>query len=306
MSVGLAKVAIVCVALGGAPWLWGSVALAASPPLDATECHLSAVATPDNDIRVFKDTRAPGTSVAVPPVVAEQLAAAANRFLGEVDTDVSGGLTCESLFPDSVYRVSAALQRNLYVVDISGNFGISFFYLVLHDPVTGTVTADPPRIYAKWVQGFGRNDPMVETPFVSSADLFQDHNPQIVFEEQVHNGTVYNGVVYHYFEVGPNLELTRVAARETRVIMFDRGPFLREFTSLAPTRLRLDIFEDPKGNASQRKDLGYAILESEGIGRPFHISEQHPTDKDIDQNMVTLGGVESQDDFLRHGYTEYY
>jgi len=57
---------------------------------------------------------------------------------------------------------------------------------------------------------------------------------------------MYNAVVYHYFDVGPNLELTRVLARETRVVALEpsEGLFVRELTQLTPRRLRMETVRD--------------------------------------------------------------
>lgn len=127
------------------------------------------------------------------------------------------GLTCKDLFPHT-YRISAPQHRELYVAEVTSVMGIDYFHLVLYDPPTGTVTQNPPRIWAKWTQGCGAKDPLLKTPYVSFADLFNNHHDQIVFEERVHNGTMYNAVVYRYFDVGTDLALTPILVRETRLL----------------------------------------------------------------------------------------
>ncbi len=186
---------------------------------------------------------------------------------------------------------------------------MSYFYLVLYDPATGAVTQNPPRIWAKWRQSFGAKDPLLKRPFISSADLFENHHQQIVFEEYVHNGNMYNGVVYHYFDVGPNLALTRVLARETRLLAFNPHDELivRGLTQLSATRLRLDTFATWSRKSVPRKPLGYVILESPGPGTPFHVAQRHPEDAKTFDCLVTCMDASPGDDvFLREGNTFYY
>ncbi len=238
----------------------------------------------------------------------DKLQATASQLIAQVEPGTADGVTCKDLFPD-VYQISFSERRELFVADIYVGHGVSFFYLILYDPATGAVTRDPSRIGAKWPQSFGAKDSLVKKPFVSSADLFQNHHPQIVFEERVHNGTAYNAVIYHYFDVGPNLALTRVLALETRVWDDPRNEMLdRRLTQLSPTRLRLDTFAVSSDDSAQRKDLGYVILESRGPGAPFRVAQRHPKDPHLKTRLLSYmtGSPDEDDDFLREGYTDYY
>jgi len=122
----------------------------------------------------------------------------------------------------------------------------------------------------------------------------------------VHNGNMYNGVIYHYFDVGPNLALKRVLARETRVLAIDSPDkmFERELTQLSPTHLRLDTFAVSSDHLAERKELGYVILESRGPGVPFHVAQRHPKGAHPESGFVTDMDVPpgtTDDDFLREG-----
>jgi hypothetical protein len=277
-------------------------------PPNPSICHPQALVTADNDIRLNDDVRPSGKTAAVPSPVMDKLQAAARQLIAQVEPGTADGVTCKDLFPD-IYRISVPKHRALFVADIYVGRGVSFFYLILSDPATGAVTRDPPRIGAKWPQSFGAKDPLVKKPFVSSADLFQNHHPQIVFEERVHNGTAYNAVIYHYFDVGPNLALTQVLARETRVWDDTRNETLdRKLTQLSSTRLRLDTFAVSSDDSAQRKELGYVILESLGTGAPFRVTQRHPKDRHLKTGLVSYmsGSPDEDDDFLREGYTDYY
>jgi hypothetical protein len=271
-------------------WLigvWLSLFIGPSPanalPPDPIDCQPNGLATADNDIRLRGDQRPPGKSIALPDVVRDQLRAAAARLLSRVGRDMVDGFSCADLFRP-VYRISDFGDRDLFVGEIAIGIGGSFFYLVLHDPV-------------------------VRRPFVSSADLFRNGRRQIVFEERVHNGTMYNGVIYHYFDIGPKLELTRVLARETRVEALDRdnGLYVRELTQLSPTRLRLDTVSLRGNREARRQALGFVLLESPGPGVAFRVVERHPMDTGAHVGLVSVvQAPEDEDRFLREGYRLYY
>ena len=186
-----------------------------------------------------------------------------------------------------------------------------FYFLYLYDPATGRVTAKPPALYGKWAR---RRDPLLVKPYVSVADLRGDGHRQIVFEERVHNGTVYNGAVYSYFDIGPELELTRVLALETRVedAVKPANSIFRRLTRISSKRQRLDVYY---GSADgPRLNVGRAILESAGPGQPFHVVDRIPAAEPVlksllwtsNQEMPVTVSEEEDDKFLRNGYTLYY
>ena len=277
-------------------------------PLDPSSCHPSALVTADNDIRLEGDDRPSGKPVAIPAAVADQLRAAARGLLARAGRERTEGLTCRDLFPGT-YRISEPGHHQLFVARIYVEYAWGFYHLILYDPATGAVTEHPPRIWASWTDEFGAKDELIRPPFVSASDLFQDHHPQVVFEERAHNGNMWNAVIYHYFAVRPNLTLTRVLAREARSLGISRrdGLFVRELTQLSPSRLRLDTLNVSGPRSSKRTELGYVLLESPGPDRPFRVVERHPKDPQKFDCLVTcMGDPPSDDVFLREGNTFYY
>ena len=285
-----------------------TVCAADYPPLDPETCHPTAMVTADNDIRLDGDKRAPGKLAAVPAAVIGVLRAAAKRFLAELPPGTADGLTCEDLFP-STYRIAAPQHRELYVSEVYAGLGIGYFELVLYDPATGAATRHPPRIWAKSIQSFGANDQLMKKPFVSFAQLFQNQPAQIVFEERVHNGNMYNAVVYHYFDVGPGLAMTRVLALETRLLALnpEGDIFIRELTQVSPTRLRLETFRVQRGRPTARIAMGYVILERSVPRSPLQVAERHPKDaKSFDCLVTCMPEPPGDDTFIREGNTFHY
>jgi hypothetical protein len=280
-------------------------AFAADASAISTCTLTTAYMTADNDIRLDNDHRPKGIAVPLPAAVAAAIKTSAETLVGKLDPGSTDGMKCADIIGDT-YRVSLLEKREFYVAYFHIPAGIEYFSLVLFDRSSGAVTRQPAMIGAKWTEGFGTSDPFTRQPFVSSADLLQNGHRQIVFEERVHNGTVYNGVVYHYFEVGNDLELTRILAHEASVDIFDHL-YTRELTRLAPNRLRLDTFSTSNIDGGGARPAGYAILERDGVGLPFKVVESHPVDKDMIQGLITFSGEPGGDDaFLRDGFTGYY
>jgi hypothetical protein len=276
----------------------------------AASCPLTAVVTADNDIRLDGDDRAAGKKAEIPAQVLSKLHAMAAGMLRKVESPDPYPGECEDIYR-GVFRISAAPDIDLYVAEISPNYAARFFFLLLFDPATGAITGHPPRVSAKWTQGSGWKDPLLAKPLISFADLFGNHHRQIVVEERVHNGTMYNGVVYNYFDVGPGLSLTRVLAFERQVLTIgpDEGRIARSLKRAGPNQLRLDSVLEPQAKPRKRRALGYVILESPGPGSPFQVKQRHPEGNGSASILVTYAGADTSggdDAFLREGYSFYY
>jgi hypothetical protein len=279
-----------------------------NPPPDPSRCHPKALATEDNDIRIAGDDRPSGKPVPMPLPVVQQIRNEAKAVLARVPAGTADDLTCKDLLPDT-YRISEQQGRQLFVAHVYVGLDIGYFCFILYDPATGKVTQHPPEMSAKWTEGFGAKDELMKPPFVSTADLFRNRQPQIVFEERVHNGDVYNAVIYHYFAVGPDLSLIRILALETRLLALDPndGLFVRELTHVSDFRLRLDTFKVDKKGSSKRTELGYVLLGSSSPDTPFHVLERHPVDpKKFDCLVTCMDESPGEDAFLRKGNTFYY
>jgi hypothetical protein len=134
----------------------------------------------------------------------------------------------------------------------------------------------------------------------------------VVVEERAHNGNVYNAAVYRYFDIGPDLKLTNVLALETRVLdpfPPSDGKLMRTLTRIDATHQRIDqVYVDGK----KRISGGYAILASEGPGRPFHVAERHGIKKtvspafEISSSTLISLSEEEDDEFLKQGHGLYY
>jgi hypothetical protein len=158
---------------------------------------------------------------------------------------------------------------------------------------------------------FGWKDPLLHPPLISFAELLHNRRRQIVVEQRVHNGTMYNAVVYNYFEIGSDLSLTRILAFEQRAYAIGarEGLIVRTLERAGPNRLRLASVLKLDAPPHRQQDLGFAILESSGPGVPFEVKQRHPNSGGSAAILVTYSGElgSSNDDaFLREGYTFHY
>jgi hypothetical protein len=190
---------------------------------------LTAVSTPDNDFSIEDEPK--GKRVAVPDPVAKVIhrfaETAFQEWMKEGDTfekwqkEFNRPVSADGLV-GPIFCIMAPDERSLFVFRRDEPYGLSFYFFIMFDPRTGAVTEDPPSICGKWMDGFVIGPSLIERPIlrkplVSFLDLDRDGKLELVVQEQVHNGTLYNAVVYHYFRVLPDLSLFRALALETRL-----------------------------------------------------------------------------------------
>ena len=277
----------------------------------AASCKPTAISTPDNDIRLDEDNRPRGQRVDVPAQVLGKLRAVGAEMLRHGDAPEPYPGQCNDLYP-ALFRISVPGGLYLYVAELSPNIATRLMVLILFNPATGALTKAPPKVDVKSTQMFGWKDPLLDKPLISFADLPGNHRRQIVVEERVHNGTMYNGIVYNYFDVASDLSLTRVLALEKRVLAIgtdEERMIVRTLQPAGPNQLRLESFMQAQANPKDRRELGNVILESTGPGAPYRVKQRHPKSKDNDSILVTYSPEETpadDDAFLRNGYTFHY
>lgn len=276
----------------------------------AAACHLTATITADNDMRLDDDRRASGKTAEIPSAVLSKIRALGTQALRQIEAPDPYPGECEDLY-GKIFRISAAPGLYLYAAEISPVSPIKLLFLILFAPATGALTKDPPKIDVKSTQMFGWKDPLLHPPLISFAELLHNRRRQIVVEQRVHNGTMYNAVVYNYFEIGSDLSLTRILAFEQRAYAIGarEGLIVRTLERAGPNRLRLASVLKLDAPPHRQQDLGFAILESSGPGVPFEVKQRHPNSGGSAAILVTYSGElgSSNDDaFLREGYTFHY
>lgn len=272
---------------------------------------LTAIVTQDNDLSLDKQPK--GERVGVPEAIQQTIHTVARKSFENWKRAFQGSSEPPKYFEmklDDVYgmvfRIEVPQKRDLFIFQENGLFGAIFYHLILFDPHTNAVTQSPPRIYGKWMQGGFLGGKLLK-PLISFEDLDQDGRPEIIIQERVHNGTMYNAVVYHYLKVGPDISLHRILALETRLIdMYTEdlgGLIIRRVTKLAPNQVKLETFLEVEHRKPQK--LGEVILIRDDGYSPFQVSSRHiinPRYKDL---LIT-GSEKDENDFLKTGYDFYY
>lgn len=267
---------------------------------------LTAVITRDNDFTI--DQQPGGKAVPVPAPVTRKIDSLVDVVYAQFRCDP--GEECyypRSFFYGPVFRIAGPRNLELYVFRRIAPLGAEFFFFILFDPVTKKVTSDPPYIFAKWMGGVEGVE--LQKPLLSFDDVDGDGQTEIVIQEQVHNGTMYNAVVYHYYHVSADLVLHPILAVETRLLDLvteeQGGVITRTLQKLKKRQLRLDVFLDLPGPASNRRKLGEVVLRNSRPGAPFLIIERRVFDTKYAGMLVTASG-ENESTFLRDGYRFYY
>jgi len=118
----------------------------------------------------------------------------------------------------------------------------------------------------------------MQRPYVFFDDLNQDQEPEIVIQEQVHNGSLYNGVVYHYFFIGADLSLKEILALEARLIDIlsekESGLIIRIVEKLGPNRIKILVRTEGSIGAKRSTPVGEILLEAPDADSPFAIKSK--------------------------------
>ncbi len=252
-------------------------------PFDPAACQPRVTARLDNDIDPYFDRVESSLADPVPAAVRAKLIDLATDFLIRAGDGRTRGMTCERLLPKT-FRVEVTPRRDLYVGILRDVYGYRFA-LILYDKDTGRAAGRPPQFSARSL----RAAPL-EKPYVSFADLRQSGGRQIVFQEPTHFFEVYRGVIYHYYDVGPDLELIHVMAVETRFSdrMYNFARFNRELTLLEPGRIRLQTSLTTGGEPT--RPLGYVELESKKEGAPFKVVLRRALTPEFYSDLLTIDG----------------
>ena len=199
-----------------------------------------------------------------------------------------------------IFHVSGPAGLQLYVVPRYFAVMNEVDYFVMYDPHTGAVTGMPPLISTRWYGDLGKYN-FLTAPIVRLQHAHGGLPPLLIVEEQLHGGTVYNAIIYHYFEIGSDMSLTQILAVEARADFQSNNEAytVRNATFLGANRVRLDI-----SSRSTRKfgPRGSVLLERAHNGQPFHVVRRIPAGGGDEGWLVTYcESAKSDDDFLRVG-----
>jgi hypothetical protein len=281
---------------------------------------LTAISAPDNDFSIEDDPK--GKRVAVPDPVAKVIhllaEAAFEEWKKEGDTfekwqkEFNRPISADGLV-GPIFRIMASDERSLFVFRREEPYGLSFYFFIMFDPRTGAVTKDPPSICGKWMDGFVIGPallerPILQKPLASFLDLDRDGKLELVVQEQVHNGTLYNAVVYHYFRVLPDLSLRRALALETRFRIPDPAVeirIIRTVRAIGKNTLRLNAVLEWENGRVKRRRLGYAILSRPRVDSPFQVVAKRVLGPRYREWLITACDDTTDNHFLRDGCSNY-
>jgi len=268
---------------------------------------LTAVVTANNDFTT--DERPIGKTVPVPSPVALKIGGLVDKAYSQFEGKPSErGYFPRKSFFGPIFRITAPNNRELYVFRRTGPMGADFFFFILFDPTTKRITHNPPYIYAKWMEGddWGAE---LRKPLLSFEDIDGDGQQEYIVQERVHNGTMYNAIVYHYYHVSSDLGLRPILAVETRLLdLFTEdqdGVVTRTVQTMGKGQVRLEVSLDCQKPPPQHRKLGSVVLRSSKAGEPFAIVERTVFDPAYASVLITAS-EEDEAKFVIEGYSLYY
>lgn len=100
------------------------------------------------------------------------------------------------------YRLKYDQYYDIYAYHLTWLFGGNHMHFILFNKITKDIIDFPNSIFTKWF--FGIEDVKISYPLIYYMDINLDKNPEIIIKEQVHNGTMYNGILEHVYEIKNN------------------------------------------------------------------------------------------------------
>lgn len=274
--------------------------------------NFSALRRKDGDIE-YNDELVEGELERVPKAVAERFRAHNHDWQERQAKDlVEAGSNEEVLRvfrrdffgPMYVVGISNDMQAYfLHVRNIHGNSEMQFGVLDLR---TGKFSEALNSVYLKWIT-VGEPGEFLQRPYFRAEDFTGDGIPELVVQEQVHNGNMYNGVVYRFFGLGPASTLSQVFALETRVPDIrwngDSEAFIvREIVERSPGMIKVKVVRTGHGS---RDELGFVDYRTRKGGGGFEVAKKICVEEKSCELLVTAS-EKSEDDFLKRGYDFYY
>lgn len=259
-----------------------------------------AICSSDNSYHVADAT---GRVCAVPTVVEDavrHLESSAKKALAEFeDEGREPELTSElvrTVSPDGV---------QVYVLKIRGPCLYAFDHFIVCDGDGRRCAAAIPFVCGKWTAGFQEEPELAIGALLKFASL--DGRSVFVVSEVVHNGTVYTGVVDHYYELGEGPTVSQVLAVESKV--FDP----RNSNRLLQRRLVIGkagmSIETALKNLSNKQVtvLGNVALKRQSSGA-YKVVRSGRAKPSHEYPLISIwcSSWDEADDFLCKGYTVYY
>ena len=242
-----------------------------------------AISRADNDIGISDDHS--GRQVALPEIVGDKIHEVALKTYRErvewirKHEDSLWFPRLKEIY-GPIFRVDAPYNRHLYIFKLIDEAGLTIcYFLLLHDPSSQALSKEPRCIDGRWTDVMNEGEErssLMKRPYVFFDDLNLDQEPELVIEEQVHNGSTYNAVVYHYFRIGEDLSLNHLLALETRLVdLFsekESGLIVRSIEKLGSNRIKITVSQVSSTNKAT--PIGEVLLESRDSSSPFVIKSR--------------------------------
>jgi hypothetical protein len=260
---------------------------------------MHAISRPDNDISF--EGQPLGRRVPIPRPVKQKIDALAQEACFSALAH-SNEYTPLARVYGNTYYVRGPDNLSLYVFDREAPYGYSVYFFILFDSVDARLTGRPASIYGKWSRDSGG---MLRRPFVTFGQGPDGGHPELVVQEQSHNGTVYNAAVRHYYGIEADLSLLPVLALEERSYQ-DVPPrdtwVTRTVQYVSPDTLVIATFLTVPGAGPQK--VGEVFLKRNATFG-YRVAGRRVVDKQYECCLVTDSG-EPDDNFLLAGYTFWY
>ncbi len=223
---------------------------------------LRSFVMPDNDISFDKNPE--GKIVKIPEAVRAKISS-----LTSGDFDIHESVVFQIALPKN--------NRLLFVLIDRYSCGNNAYDLMLFDPNTSEVTDEPVVLPGS---AMDKGDEFLEKPFISFDDIDKDGRAELTIQERVRCGTECDWVVYHYYQVNPDLSLGLVFDRTTNIVDHSGGVrcmITKKLRKISKGKIKLKVIA--KKDNSRPMTVGEIIYSRKNMDSPFKVVSYFVSDK---------------------------
>ncbi|TKG88129.1 hypothetical protein EYV94_27580 [Puteibacter caeruleilacunae] len=245
-----------------------------------------AVIRDDNDFVTYNDTLSNNADLS-------------KEILDEIQSFQKRGekiLVQENLDITLIFKIRYTSRISVYVVKSESQNEI-VYRLIAFDNKTKLYSKTTPIINGKWMEnneaGFNPKYKLLRKPLISFSDIDGDDRNEILMKERVHNGSIYNAVICHYYSIDNFMNLKELICIESRYVCpFENCIVNRSFKNDT-------IISEIRDGKEKLRIIGKVKItfsDSVEMGRKFSYDEKY-------EDLLVTGSGISEELFLKEGYT---
>ncbi len=193
-----------------------------------------------------------------------------------------------------VFKVKYSAKVNIYILKLTMFNKIEYTFL-LYNQIGNHISSLIPFINGKWMdneeEGFYEDSKLISKPLIYFEDLTGDNCKEIIIKERVHNGTAYNAVIEHIFQLDSYMNLKKLLCVESICLTMSESQTIKR-------KFKYGIIDV---SLWEKERFIKKIASIKLSQDPYQITSRKVFDEKFDAVIISYSGVPEQL-FLQKGY----